>query len=117
MREVILGLLCAAAFAVGAAWGDPPPGEPGPYADWFKSLRVPNGTVPCCSVADCRHVQYRTAGDHYEAYVDNATFPGAGDGWIAVPKEAVMPRANPTGEAVMCWWGGQVRCFVPASGV
>lgn len=117
MRDVILGLLCAAAFAASAAWGHPPPGEPGPFSAWFQSLRVPNGSVGCCSVADCRHVEYRVSGDHYEAFVDGATFPGAGTGWIAIPNGVVLHRPNPTGEAVLCWWGGEPRCFVPAEGV
>lgn len=79
----------------------------------------------CCSIADCREVMYRAVGDHWEAWVDSKTFPDDGtyghghapNAWVAVPDNAILKRHdNPTGEAVLCWYAGQVRCFVPASG-
>lgn len=102
----------------------PPPNADMTFAPWYQSLTVPqNGTnnagLSCCDVADCRPVQYRSAGDHFEAYVDSKTFPSqaAPNRWLVVPNEVVLkPKDNPTGEGVLCFFQGAVRCFVPASG-
>lgn len=118
MKDLLFAAACAVAFGIGAATAHPPPGAPGPFSSWFESLRVPSGVVGCCSVADCRYVEYRVANDHYEAFVDPKAFPDAmRTGWVAIPNSVVLHRANPTGQAVLCWWGGQARCFVPAEGV
>ncbi len=66
---------CLAGHAVAA----PPPDADGRFRDWFRSLRVPGGSLPCCTVADCRMVQARwNAGTrHYEAKVIRDVFSSA----------------------------------------
>jgi hypothetical protein len=63
-------------------------------------------------------VQYRIAGDHYEVFIDRKSFgENAPDQWLAVPDKVVLHRHdNPVGEAVACYYGGEVKCFVEASG-
>jgi hypothetical protein len=107
MRRFILiavGLLLAP--PVRAA---PPPDADGTLAPWFQSLRQPNTGVSCCSMADCRTVDYRTDGDSYEALIEGR--------WIIVPREKILQRIdNPTGRAVVCWTPALgVLCFVRAS--
>lgn len=125
-RYLLLLLLSAPALAA------PPPGSnpDSATAAWYHDLHVPDGAPMagglCCSIADCRNVQYRSAGDHFEAWIDSATFPDephnpyvgqAPNAWVVVPNEVVIKRLdNPTGEAVGCWYGGRIRCFVGAAG-
>jgi hypothetical protein len=84
----------------------PPPDADPTMAPWFNSLRQPGSGISCCSIADCRPVDYRTVGDHYEAFIDGE--------WRAVPPEKVITRAdNPTGRAVVCWTKlSGIMCFV-----
>ena len=83
-------------------------------APWFQSLGQPDTGYPCCSIADCRTVQSRTRGDHFEVFIDRKTFgESAPDAWVAVPPESVIRRKdNPLGEPVACWHLNEVRCFV-----
>jgi len=113
-------LLCAAA---------PPPGSPqaeelAPFGPWIKGLTNPTTGTGCCSLSDCRVVEYRPAanGTDYEAYIDAKTFTSGPDKWIAVPPSVILHRANPTGYAIACWGAWYVEtngffCFVPNSGV
>lgn len=114
--------LIAAVTLIGVASAVPPPGSNRSLAPWYHSLTAPNGGS-CCSEADCRTVEYRISGDHYEAYVakgdTSESFPDGTNAWVPVPPSAVLHRSdNPTGRAVMCWtpWTG-VLCFVEGSGV
>jgi hypothetical protein len=96
------------------ASGAPPPGaDPdSPIAGWFRSLSDRQG-VGCCSVADCRRVDYRTRAGGFEVFVDRRTFGAAApDAWVAVPSDAILTRENPTGEGVACFYAGRIRCFV-----
>jgi len=115
IRAAILALLPCVAFAA------PPPGASpdSPTARWFQSLQQPGTGYLCCSVADCRPVAYRAAGDHLEAFIDRRTFgPTAPNAWLRVPPEHVLRgETNPMGEGVVCWYAGEIRCFVEASGV
>ena len=53
-----------------AAFGRPPPGGGnGPLATWFQSLMQPSTGISCCSEADCRGVDWRVVGEHYEVYL------------------------------------------------
>jgi hypothetical protein len=130
---VVLAVLIALSLllALRQAHSEPPPGAKpdGPIAHWFQSLQRPDTSgvaVNCCDIADCRAVRYRVAGDHYEAWIDAGTFPDdpnnsfhghAPNSWVVVPADAVLKRFdNPTGEAVVCWYDRQIRCFVEASG-
>jgi hypothetical protein len=70
----------------------PPPDADPAMAPWFNSLRQPGSGISCCSIADCRPVDYRTVDNHYEAFIEGE--------WRAVPPEKVITRAdNPTGRA------------------
>jgi hypothetical protein len=99
--------------------GAPPPGsDPGsPIAAWFRSLSDRQG-VGCCSVADCRRVEYRARSGHFEVFVDRRSFgASAPDAWVAVPADAIVTRENPTGEGVACFYAGRVRCFVQGNAI
>jgi hypothetical protein len=95
------GLLSAAPLRAA-----PPPDADPAMAPWFNSLRQPGSGISCCSIADCRPVDYRTVGDHYEAYIEGE--------WRPVPPDKVLTRAdNPTGRAVVCWTKlSGIMCFV-----
>ena len=64
-------------------------------------------------------VQYRTAGDHFQAFIGDE-FPrwtNAPHAWVDVPNANVLHRLdNPTGEGVACWFQGQVLCFIEGNG-
>lgn len=120
-----VGLL-AVAIAIPDAKGAPPDGVDlsSPMSQWYQSLKVPNGNgAGCCSVADCRPVEARMGKSGYEAFVGKSTFPDEADdlshgaapnAWLPVPEEAIIrPLANPSGSAVLCWYNGTIRCFVP----
>ncbi len=113
---LVLGALLAATQAARAA---PPVNADQSLAPWFQSLAQPETGYPCCSIADCRTVRYRTATDHFEVFVDRRSFgTDAPDAWVSVPPSHVLRRRdNPTGEAVACWYNGEVRCFVPGAGI
>lgn len=108
---MVLAALASWAFAA------PPPGADPALAPWFRSLQQPGTGWGCCSIADCRPVRYRMADDHYEAFIDRQSFgANAPDQWEPVPPDHVIRTAdNPTGEAVACWYAGEIRCFVEAS--
>lgn len=98
-----------------AAWDGPP----GPNADWYRSLRQPDTGILCCSVADCRPVQFRDTPAGYEAYIDKG--PGrfddsAPNDWVKVPPGTVLHgHDNPTGQGIACWTHGIFLCFVRGS--
>jgi len=96
-----------------------PEGADPALAPWFRSLRHPGTHQSCCDMSDCRMVQYRTAGDHYQAFIGNE-FPrwsNAPYAWVDVPNENVLHRMdNPTGQAVACWFQGHVLCFIEGNG-
>ena len=94
---------------------DPPDGADPALAPWFRSLQQPGTHLPCCSLADCRTVQYRIVGDHFQAFIgdDFPRWSNPPHRWVDVPNENVLHRAdNPTGEGVACWVQGQVICFI-----
>ncbi len=101
-----IALLVPLAAATRAA---PPPDADPSLAPWFQSLQQPGTGMSCCSVADCRPTDYRTVGDHYEAWIE--------DRWIAVPNAKILRRVdNPTGRAVVCWSPqAGILCFVRAA--
>ncbi len=117
--SVVAPLLFALLGATALALAKPPPGADGSLAPWYQSLAQPNTGYPCCSVADCRTVQYRAVADHFEAFIDRRTFGAdAPDDWVPVPPSNVLHRKdNPTGEAVVCWYNGEIRCFVEGAGI
>lgn len=84
----------------------PPEGADQRLAPWFNSLRQPGTGVSCCSIADCRPVDYRFTSKGYEVFV--------GEQWRPVPQEKILQGYdNPTGRAVVCWTPALgVLCFV-----
>jgi hypothetical protein len=115
-RALVLFVLLGAAAP---AFAKPPPDSDGSLAPWYQSLAQPYTGYPCCSVADCRTAKYRAVADHFDAFIDRRTFgPDAPDAWVPVPPSNVLHRHdNPTGEAVVCWYNGEIRCFVEGSGI
>ena len=92
-----------------------------PYAEWVRGLVNPNTGLGCCSLSDCRVVDYRLTADGYEAFISRETFPYAPDLWLKVPEHVVVHKDNPTGFAVACWavWYDKSEgffCFTPSSG-
>ena len=103
-------LLVAGLIAVGADARSPEgPVDPTLHG-WFESLRQPGSGASCCSVADCRPVEYRLAAPGYEALLDAE--------WVRVPDDKILHgKPNPTGRAQLCRSpiSGAILCFVPAS--
>ncbi len=105
-RWLAVGVLLGCLLAAPPLRAAPPPDADPALAPWFNSLRQPGSGISCCSIADCRPVDYRTVGDHYEAFIDGE--------WRKVPPDKVLTRVdNPTGRAVVCWtkYSG-IMCFV-----
>jgi hypothetical protein len=102
---LLAAALCFPAFPASAA---PPPDADPSMAPWFNNLRQPWTNALCCSMADCRPVDSRIAGDHYEAFIEGE--------WRRVPDHLILNRAdNPTGRAVACWTKQVgILCFVRA---
>lgn len=104
----------------------PPPGSAqaemmAPYAEWISGLKNPTTGEGCCSLSDCRVVDYRLTSDGYEAFIDRKTFPDGPNAWVKVPDYVVVHTGNPTGLAVACWaaWHHESAgwfCFTPSSG-
>ena len=102
---VFLALLAAGALEAAA----PENAEPSMHG-WFESLKQPGSGVSCCSIADCRPVEYRLAAEGYEAYLDTR--------WVHVPDDKIIHgTANPIARGVLCRSpiSGTILCFVPAS--
>jgi hypothetical protein len=102
------GVLLIAALAL-ARPPDDIPIDPALH-DWYESLKEPGTTYPCCSIADCRPIDYRMGGEGYEARIDEE--------WVTVPDDRVLKnQPNPIGRAVLCRSpvNGSILCFVPAS--
>jgi hypothetical protein len=100
-------LVFAAAFALdGSARAASPVATDPSLSPWFEDLRQPGTGRSCCSIADCRPVDYRIVENHYEAYIE--------DQWMTVPPEKILHRFdNPTGRAVVCWTPALgIMCFV-----
>lgn len=110
MRSTVLAAsLGLVAFAATASAAPPPNADPA-LSPWFEDLRQPGTGRSCCSVADCRPVDYRIIHNHYEAFV--------GQQWVEVPEDKVLHRFdNPTGRAVACWTPALgIICFVEGPG-
>ena len=88
---------CATILIVNSAptIGAPPPElSPNPVvSEWFKSLEQPRTSLPCCSISDCRRVDYRISDDgRYEVMVDGT--------WLRVPNGSVLrQKTNPAGQS------------------
>lgn len=62
---------------------------------WFKSLRQPTTGHLCCSISDCRFVNFWIHDGHYEVEFD-------GQRYIVPDGNIVRGINNPTGKAVAC---------------
>ena len=100
----LLALTCIARAVLAA----PPPNADPALAPWFNSLRQPSTNALCCSMADCRRVESRLSGEHYEALIEGE--------WRPVPNHVILERNdNPTGHAIACWTpGAGIMCFIRA---
>ena len=74
---------------------------------WFKSLRQPATGRLCCSLSDCRFVDFWVRDGRYEVEIDEWRY--------AVPNDAIIPGiANLTGKAVACYAFSEFRPPAPA---
>ena len=107
LRHLAAGVLLLSPLTARAF---PPPDADPALSPWFEELRQPGTGRSCCSIADCRPVDYRIAGDHYEVWI--------GSQWLAVPKDRILQRFdNPTGHAVVCYTPALgIMCFVEGPG-
>ena len=109
-RSAGLVVLALAALLSRGGEAAPPEGADSALAPWFESLKQPGSGVSCCSIADCRPVEYRLATAGYEALLDAR--------WVRVPDDKILHgRTNPTGRAQLCRSpiSGAILCFIPAS--
>ncbi|WP_146101622.1 hypothetical protein [Rhodopila globiformis] len=111
-----LGLLYCCPAPLRAA---PPPYADPALAPWFRSLHQPRTNESCCDRSDCRTVQYRIVNGHYQAFIGGefARWQNPPFAWVDVPEDAILHRHdNPTGEAVACWSGRTIICFIQGNG-
>lgn len=106
------------AIAVGLAFSQvavaAPPDNPDPaLAPWFESLKQPGTDAPCCSIADCRTVEFRQDRDGYEVLID-ARWKMSTSFWLRVPPNRIIERIdNPTNRGVVCFTPeAGILCFV-----
>jgi hypothetical protein len=112
LRPPAAGLVAAfgAVLVAGGSVAAPPDNADPALAPWFQSLKQPGSGMSCCSIADCRPVDYRLASDHYEAYLDKD--------WVRVPDDKILRgKINPLARGVVCRSpiSGAILCFVPAN--
>jgi hypothetical protein len=92
-----------------------PPDNPDPaLARWFESLKQPGTGASCCSIADCRTVEFRQDRDGYEVLIDGRwkmSIPF----WLRVPLNRIIDGIdNPTDRGVVCFTPeAGILCFVP----
>ncbi len=77
MKRVAI-LSASLCLIAGSTVARPPPNADMSLAPWFQGLRQPGTGISCCSMADCRQTDFRIAGSHYQALVDNE--------WREVPR-------------------------------
>jgi hypothetical protein len=112
-RKIAIAVGLALSQAAVAA----PPDSPDPaLAPWFESLKQPGTGASCCSIADCRTVEFRQDRDGYEVLIDSrwkVSIPF----WLRVPPNRIIDRIdNPTNRAVVCFTPeAGILCFVRPS--
>ena len=110
LRQLAACGLFVLVLGLGSAPAAPPDNADPALHGWFQSLKQPGSGASCCSIADCRPVDYRLVADGYEAKLD-------GD-WVRVPEARILHgQTNPTARAILCRSpvNGAILCFVPAS--
>jgi hypothetical protein len=109
-RKIVIAVGLALSQAAVAA----PPDSPDPaLAPWFESLKQPGTGAPCCSIADCRTVEFRQDRDGYEVLIDGrwkVSIPF----WLRVAPNRIIDRIdNPTNRGVVCFTPeAGILCFV-----
>jgi hypothetical protein len=63
LSGAVLWLALFAVLGIGATVAAPPENADPALHGWFESLKQPGSGVSCCSIADCRPVEYRLATD------------------------------------------------------
>jgi hypothetical protein len=103
---VISGASTLSALMFASARTAPPENADPSLAPWFNSLRQPGTGASCCSIADCRPVDYRPTKSGYEVWINGQ--------WMPVPPDKVLEgKDNPIGRAVVCYTPMLgVMCFV-----
>jgi hypothetical protein len=106
------------AIAVGLALSQPavaaPPDRVDPaLASWFENLKQPGTGASCCSIADCRTVDFRQDRDGYEVLIDGR-WKMSVPFWLRVPSNRIIDKIdNPTNRAVVCFTPeAGILCFV-----
>ena len=110
LSGAVLWLATVALLGIAASDAAPPENADPALHGWFESLKQPGSGVSCCSIADCRPVEYRLVANGYEAYLDTK--------WVHVPDEKVLHGiVNPVARGIVCRSpiSGTILCFVPAS--
>lgn len=99
---------------IAVAYAQPPENADPALAPWYQGLKQPPNGSPCCSISDCRPVEARTIGNHYEILIQRPTFDVKSPTWVAVPDDRILQRTfNPVGRPVACWRRDLgVLCFV-----
>ena len=112
-RKIAIAVGLALSQAAVAASPDSP--DPA-LAPWFESLKQPGTGAPCCSIADCRTVEFRQDRDGYEVLIDGrwkVSIPF----WLRVLPNRIIDRIdNPTNSGVV-WFTPEagILCFVRPS--
>lgn len=109
MRRLLVLVAAASALSLLAMPGAravPPEHADPALVPWFNSLRQPGTNALCCSLADCRPVDYRGGPDGYEVWINER--------WVPVPPSRVLEgKDNPVGRGVVCYTPALgVLCFV-----
>jgi hypothetical protein len=96
-----------------AAAAAPPDGPDPALAPWFESLKQPGTGASCCSLADCRTVEFRQDRDGYEVLIDDR-WKMSMPFWLRVPSNRIIDRTdNPTNRGVVCFTPeAGILCFV-----
>ncbi len=112
-----IAMMLVMALAASQVQARPPENADPALAPWFESLQAEDGGR-CCSMADCRPVEYRIDGEDYEALIGNQ-FEVEPPRWTVVPAARILKKTeNPVGRAIACWtpYTG-ILCFVLPSQV
>jgi len=111
MVRIVFAIMVLAPIVAHAA--PPSPGSDddialSPYAEWIQGQTGHYGGL-CCSLADCRTVEWREHKGHVEALIARSDSRGfdkfleAPNKWLEVPDVVIKREGNPTGVAIACW--------------
>ena len=102
-REIAIAVGLALSQAAVAA----PPDSPDPaLAPWFESLKQPGTGAPCCSIADCRTVEFRQDRDGYEVLIDSR-WKMSNPFWMRVPPNRIIDES--TTQRTAAWFASRLR--------